>query len=208
MTTGRKAGSAALFGALLLTGCSGSGDSVSISPAGGSEGTRCAVEGGATVCVTPGTASATTAGGSTPSGGAEVTGTGVTGTGSAPPARWGGGKRVGVYPTRGTVSGLLGSDRVSRNVTGTCDIANDVRTITSQVDATSTLVIDVTTDAVASISLKIKNGPTRAADYLGEDVVKVITLTRTRTLVRGAVLMPVNPGGGVEPATLDADFDC
>jgi hypothetical protein len=203
MTTGRKAGCAALFGALLLTGCSGSGASVSISPAGGSEGTRCAVEGGATVCVTPGTAQGSVSSGSTPSGG-----TAVTGTGSAPPARWGGGKRVGVYPTRGTVSGLLGSDRVSRTVTGTCDIANDVRTITSQVDATSTLVIDVTTDAVASISLKIKNGPTRAADYLGEDVVKVITLTRTRTLVRGAVLLPVNPGGGVEPATLDADFDC
>ena len=50
--------------------------------------------------------------------------------------------------------------------------------------------------------------PGRAHHFGQLQVVKVITLTRTRTLVRGAVLMPVNPGGGVEPATLDADFDC
>lgn len=123
------------------------------------------------------------------------------------PARaWGGGTRVGTFPTRGTVVGDDGSGRQKRVAVGTCDLAHDVRTVTVTLERDAVLVIDVTGPNVGSLTLKAPGDPVRTVEYVG-DVTPVITLTPTRTEVRGALLVP--PAGSAAPAVrLDASFDC
>ncbi|WP_088285848.1 hypothetical protein [Kineosporia sp. A_224] len=119
---------------------------------------------------------------------------------------WGGGTRVGTYRTRGTVTGDDGTDRVIRSVTGTCELAHDVRTVTSTLEKGAVLVVHVTGPNVAEITLTVEGEPTRSVEYVG-DATPVITLTPRRTEVRAALLVPP-AGSDAPPVRVDASFDC
>lgn len=121
-------------------------------------------------------------------------------------AAWGGGTRVGTYRTRGTVTGDDGTDRVIRSVTGTCELAHDVRTVTATLEKGAVLVVHVTGPNVAEITLTVEGEPTRAVEYVG-DATPVITLTPRRTEVRAALLVPP-AGSDAPPVRVDASFDC
>jgi hypothetical protein len=121
-------------------------------------------------------------------------------------AAWGGGTRVGTYPTRGTVTGDDGTDRQIRSVSGTCELAHDVRTATVTVQKGAVLVVHVTGPNVAEITLTVEGEPTRSVEYVG-DATPVITLTPRRTEVRAALLVPP-AGSTVPPVRIDASLDC
>lgn len=119
---------------------------------------------------------------------------------------WGGGRRVGTFGTRGTVTGDDGTGRETRTVAGTCDLARDVRTVTVTLEPGAVLVVDVTGPNVGSLTLTVEGEPDRSVEYVG-DVTPVITLTPTRTEVRGALLVPP-AGSAAAPVRIDASFDC
>jgi hypothetical protein len=184
-----------------LAGCGSGTRSVTVSPQArsGTTGPVCLRDATGTVCVTPG--------GEPPGGHGTATADG-TPTKEPATAAWGGGSRVGTFTTRGTVTGDVGDGRRSRTVSGTCDVASDVRTVAAEVSGLGRIVVDVTGSSVASVTVQEVGGPTRVAEYLGEDeVLAVVTLTPTTTRVRGALLVP--PTGSDAPAMrVDATFDC
>jgi hypothetical protein len=195
-----------------ITGCAGGAD-VDVRPVGGAAGPACIAEATGTVCVSaPAAGSSQSPSESSPESSSASTGPSTPAVSPTSPTSgqpWGGGQRVGDYRTVGTVTRQEGDGSPqSQAVTGRCDVTADVRTITVDLDPRRTLVIDVTGDGVASVTLDDTAGPTREAEYLGRDeVTKVVTLTRSRTVVRGAYLLP--PVGQDAPVVrLDADVDC
>jgi hypothetical protein len=128
------------------------------------------------------------------------------------PAGWGGGHRVGTFPTSGSVHLVGRTSNVQSTVSGSCHAASDVRTVTSVISPGITLVIDVTSARLATITLDHGDSGTWQVRYIG-DATRAIFVSAEGVRVSGAVLPRIkgtssDPNGGSDTVTVDADFDC
>jgi hypothetical protein len=97
-------------------------------------------------------------------------------------------------------------------ISGSCHAVSDVRTVTATVSPGITLVIDVTSARLATITLDHTDSGTWQVRYVG-DATTTIFVSADGVKVTGAVLKrtagpPSDANAGSGTVTLDADFGC